>query len=229
MIFKSRMTKASSNVTEQNACKRSFSLLSSMSLIRTSVMTTVVLLFFCGTLNGNSEPQKHARRPALPVLNSGRVRASGPRRGRGRERTRCCRCRSSAGLPAPGRPVGRTGRPQQDTAARPQAANDCAAAGQVHLHLLPPQPGEWLRRIAASGGPSRRETPPPWTNLAAAQSVPNRAPGPTAAARLVRRVRYTKLPAQRKKTTHHFLARRPAGSVCPGPSPDAIGDSVRQE
>src|SRR3954463_5563903 len=45
MIFRSRTTKASSNVTEQKACRRSFSLLSSMSLIRTSVMTTVVLLF----------------------------------------------------------------------------------------------------------------------------------------------------------------------------------------
>src|SRR4051812_27265329 len=44
MIFKSRTTKASSKVTEQNACRRSFSLLSSMSLIRTSVMTTSVLL-----------------------------------------------------------------------------------------------------------------------------------------------------------------------------------------
>src|SRR5579875_2709133 len=31
--------------------------------------------FFCGTLNGNSEPRKHAHRPAHPVLNSGRVQA----------------------------------------------------------------------------------------------------------------------------------------------------------
>src|SRR6516225_1324343 len=45
MIFRSRTTKASSNVTEQKACRRSFSLLSSMSLMRTSVMTTAVLLF----------------------------------------------------------------------------------------------------------------------------------------------------------------------------------------
>src|SRR4051794_11936183 len=44
MIFRSRTTKASSNVTEQKACRRSFSLLSSISLIRTSVMTTSVLL-----------------------------------------------------------------------------------------------------------------------------------------------------------------------------------------
>src|SRR5947199_4132205 len=44
MIFRSRTTKASSNVTEQKACRRSFSVLSSMSLIRTSVMTTSVLL-----------------------------------------------------------------------------------------------------------------------------------------------------------------------------------------
>src|SRR5437879_8463121 len=50
MIFRSRTTYASSNVTEQNACSRSFSLLSSMSLIRTSVITTAVLLFSCGTL-----------------------------------------------------------------------------------------------------------------------------------------------------------------------------------
>src|ERR1700681_3082305 len=45
MIFRSRTTKASSKVTEQNACRRSFSLWSSMSLMRTSVITTVVLLF----------------------------------------------------------------------------------------------------------------------------------------------------------------------------------------
>src|SRR5262249_14993359 len=44
LIFRSRTTNASSNVTEQKACSRS--LLSSMSLIRTSVMTTAVLLFF---------------------------------------------------------------------------------------------------------------------------------------------------------------------------------------
>src|SRR5581483_11102586 len=43
MIFRSRMTKASSSVTEQKAWSRS--LLSSMSFTRTSVMTTVVLLF----------------------------------------------------------------------------------------------------------------------------------------------------------------------------------------
>ena len=46
------MTKQSSNVTEQKA--RSRSLLSSMSLMRTSVMTTVVLLFWlwqCGCKN----------------------------------------------------------------------------------------------------------------------------------------------------------------------------------
>src|SRR6516164_3161728 len=45
MILRSRTTNALSNVTEQKACKRSFSLLSSMSLIRTSVITTVVLLY----------------------------------------------------------------------------------------------------------------------------------------------------------------------------------------
>src|SRR5262249_2344804 len=45
MILRSRMTKASSNVTEQKAWRRSFSLWASMSLIRTSVITTAVLLF----------------------------------------------------------------------------------------------------------------------------------------------------------------------------------------
>src|SRR6516165_8895113 len=43
IILRSRMTKQSSNVTEQKACSRS--LFSSMSLIRTSVITTDVLLF----------------------------------------------------------------------------------------------------------------------------------------------------------------------------------------
>jgi hypothetical protein len=42
MIFKSRTTKQSSNVMEQNACSRS--LLSSMSLMRTSVISTSGLL-----------------------------------------------------------------------------------------------------------------------------------------------------------------------------------------
>src|SRR5262245_1254027 len=42
MIFRSRTTKALSNVTEQNACNRS--LFSATSLMRTSVMTTAVLL-----------------------------------------------------------------------------------------------------------------------------------------------------------------------------------------
>src|SRR5438874_6485713 len=42
MIFRSRTTKALSNVTEQKACNRS--LFSSTSLMRTSVMTTAVLL-----------------------------------------------------------------------------------------------------------------------------------------------------------------------------------------
>src|SRR5262249_18612911 len=43
MILRSRTTKALSNVTEQKACNRS--LFSSTSLMRTSVMTTAVLLF----------------------------------------------------------------------------------------------------------------------------------------------------------------------------------------
>src|SRR5947208_4667696 len=43
MIFRSRTTKALSNVTEQNACSRS--LFSATSLMRTSVMTTADLLF----------------------------------------------------------------------------------------------------------------------------------------------------------------------------------------
>ena len=42
MIFKSRMTKQLSNVIEQKACSRS--LASSMSLMRTSVISTAVLL-----------------------------------------------------------------------------------------------------------------------------------------------------------------------------------------
>ena len=44
MIFKSRTTKQLSNVIEQNALRRSPG--SSMSLMRTSVISTVVLLAF---------------------------------------------------------------------------------------------------------------------------------------------------------------------------------------
>src|SRR5262249_35444477 len=64
MILRSRTTKASSNVTEQKACRRSFSLLSSMSLIRTSVMTTAVLLF--SVAHPKATPNDtDTRRPAL--------------------------------------------------------------------------------------------------------------------------------------------------------------------
>src|SRR4051794_24725596 len=49
MIFKSRTTKALSNVTEQKAWRRSFSLWSSMSLMRTSVITTAFLLYSVAT------------------------------------------------------------------------------------------------------------------------------------------------------------------------------------
>src|SRR5438128_6440738 len=55
IIFRSRTTNASSNVTEQKACRRS--LLSSMSLMRTSVISTVVLLLVCGLV-----------RVAFPIL-----------------------------------------------------------------------------------------------------------------------------------------------------------------
>src|SRR5579871_3140184 len=65
MIFRSRTTKASSNVTEQNACKRS--LLSCTSLMRTSVISTVVLLFSCGTLKRYSERGRIEGGPFLPA------------------------------------------------------------------------------------------------------------------------------------------------------------------
>src|SRR5207244_5143612 len=59
MIFRSRTTKASSNVTEQKAIRRSFSLWSSMSLMRTSVITTVVLLYSVA-LSRATPNNKHA-------------------------------------------------------------------------------------------------------------------------------------------------------------------------
>src|SRR6266852_3844293 len=66
MIFRSRTTYASSNVTEQNACRRSFSLLSSMSLIRTSVITTVVLLFSVAHSNATPHAIDTLPVPRLP-------------------------------------------------------------------------------------------------------------------------------------------------------------------
>src|ERR1700757_4273004 len=63
MIFRSRTTKASSNVTEQKAWRRSFSVLSSMSLIRTSVMTTAVLLFLWHLRNATAYDEASHRRP----------------------------------------------------------------------------------------------------------------------------------------------------------------------
>src|SRR5205085_4460769 len=66
MIFRSRTTYASSNVTEQNACRRSFSLPSSMSLIRTSVMTTAVLLFSVAHSIATPNDQDTCPVPFLP-------------------------------------------------------------------------------------------------------------------------------------------------------------------
>src|SRR4051794_32639129 len=79
MIFKSRTTKASSNVTEQKACRRSFSLLSSMSLIRTSVMTTGVLLF---SVAHSIATPNHTNTSDGPVILVG---AHGPRDAQGVE------------------------------------------------------------------------------------------------------------------------------------------------
>src|SRR3954471_14385736 len=58
IIFRSRMTKALSRVIEQKAISRS--LFSSTSLMRTSVMTTVVLLYSCGGLSGPAPDEERA-------------------------------------------------------------------------------------------------------------------------------------------------------------------------
>src|SRR5438132_8170608 len=87
MIFKSRTTKALSNVTEQKACNRS--LFSSTSLMRTSVMTTAVLLYTRGFSDATAY-QEHARpsirRACLPYHirhpgGAGPVAAQGEYRG----------------------------------------------------------------------------------------------------------------------------------------------------
>src|SRR4051794_12462876 len=77
LIFRSRTPKASSKVTEQKACRRSFSLLSSMSLIRTSVMTTVVLLFSVAHSNATPNDTDTQPGPLFPY------RAQGPRHAQG--------------------------------------------------------------------------------------------------------------------------------------------------
>src|SRR6516225_7437038 len=77
MIFRSRTTKASANVTEQKACRRSFSLLSSMSLIRTSVMTTVVLLFSVAHSIATPNDTYTRRRSHLPCGAQGTCEALG--------------------------------------------------------------------------------------------------------------------------------------------------------
>src|SRR5205085_11906863 len=77
MILRSRTTNASSNVIEQKACRRS--LLSSMSLMRTSVMTTAVLLYDLwhnqaagvpSSWRGRKDP-KHERERPVPRHSSG--------------------------------------------------------------------------------------------------------------------------------------------------------------
>src|SRR6185437_12532256 len=98
-------------------------------------------------------------------------------------------------------------RPQRDKAARPPAASGYAAVGQVLSHLPPSWPGEWPCRIAAPPERSRRETPPPWTVPRREIPARNRAFGPAASARFPHRVRYTRQPARRKRTLHHYLAR----------------------
>src|SRR5215510_8387152 len=61
MIFRSRITKQLSNVIEQNALSRSPG--SSMSLIRTSVISTVVLLTTEGSLRDTSRRQTRLQTP----------------------------------------------------------------------------------------------------------------------------------------------------------------------
>src|SRR5439155_9686609 len=72
MIFRSRTTNALSNVTEQKACNRSFSLESSMSLMRTSVITTAGLLFSVAhsraTPNDRFEPTLAGQARGSPLL-----------------------------------------------------------------------------------------------------------------------------------------------------------------
>src|SRR5207302_1453559 len=75
MIFRSRTTKASSKVTEQYACRRSFSLLSSMSLIRTSVMTTAVLLFSVAHSIATPNDRHTQPGPGLPRRTQGTCEA----------------------------------------------------------------------------------------------------------------------------------------------------------
>src|SRR5437660_10374343 len=67
MIFRSRTTKASSNVTEQKAKSRS--LLSSMSLMRTSVITTVCLLCVCG--QSKATPNQENLQPLIRPVAQG--------------------------------------------------------------------------------------------------------------------------------------------------------------
>src|SRR5438445_2837141 len=61
MILRSRTTKALSNVTEQKACSRS--LFSSTSLMRTSVMTTAILLMTGGNSDATSDRDDAQRFP----------------------------------------------------------------------------------------------------------------------------------------------------------------------
>src|ERR1700681_3120738 len=100
MIFRSRTTKASSKVTEQKACRRSFSLLSSMSLIRTSVMTTVVLLFSVAHSNATPNDMDSQLAVFLPKGGQTACDAPGSLRRPAQSETRA----AAAGHQSPGRP-----------------------------------------------------------------------------------------------------------------------------
>ena len=155
MIFRSRMTNASSNVTEQKACRRSFSLLSSMSLIRTSVMTTSVLLLTVAHFQ--SQLRTTQTRPAAsalpcagkrPVLSSTRL---GPSCGQGEDRAAAAAHPRPRGAAAPASGV-RDRRP--GTAVRPAPPGGCARHRPRAVHVARPQCLAG-RASPSTGGPVR--------------------------------------------------------------------------
>ena len=207
MIFRSRTTKALSNVTEQNACSRS--LFSATSLMRTSVMTTADLLFPVAVLDivavaqmsSNPKFAPPATRPPS-CLTSGRT-AAAIRRASAASRARA---NTVDPLPLTSAAIGRLGREstQPLVQLRPQGQRrflqPVVQRPADRFHVAGSH-GFLQLRSALRGGrhTSRADTRRRCSARTAGKPAPGSASCPTATGSPLLRGRYTTRPASRRK------------------------------
>ena len=214
MIFKSRTTKQLSNVIEQNALSRSPG--SSMSLMRTSVISTVVLLAITrdllATARGVDKPQlprsKNSWPNAVRAVHGDKRRnkpihcpkADAPQNPVGRRPSEAYRPRATAKPPLPAGDSASTGQDLADrSSAASSSASDDAAAGGV---AVPSVRQRVVSAINFAGAQADRRLND--HEVQAAQSA--------AVARLARRARGKSRRRSPRKTARRCRARPPTSA-----------------